>query len=91
LGNVTLYGEEMDNVSNAIAALGVDDFEGAIPNAIDALRIFREVFISIQIKLNNYDIKIGPLVDVDALEEAILLSIERVEDLEALISSEAPI
>jgi hypothetical protein len=91
LGNVTLYEEGMDSVSNAIAAFGVDDFEGAIANATDALNIFREVFRSIQIMLYTYDIKIGPLVDVDALEEAILRSIERVEDLEALISSEAPI
>lgn len=91
LGNVTLYGEGLDNVSNANAALGIGDYEGAIANATEALKIFREVYISIQIMLSNYDIKIGPLVDVDELEEAILRSLDQVEDLEALISSEAPI
>ena len=91
LGNVTLYDEGLENVSNANAALGIDDYDGAIANATEALNIFREVYISIQIMLSNYDIKIGPLIDVDELEEAIVRSLERVEELEALISSEAPI
>ncbi|KON33076.1 hypothetical protein AC477_02055 [miscellaneous Crenarchaeota group-1 archaeon SG8-32-1] len=91
LGNVTLYGEGVENVTNANTALGVDDFEGAIANATEALNIFREVYLSIQFMLYDYDIKIGPLVDVDELEEAIVRSLERVEDLEELISSQAPI
>ena len=91
LGNVTLYDEGLENVSNANTALGIDDYDGAIANATEALNIFREVYISIQIMLSNYDIKIGPLIDVDELEEAIVRSLERVEELEALISSEAPI
>ncbi len=91
LGNVTLYGEGMENVSNANAALGVDDFEGAIANATEALNTFRKVYLSIQIMLSNYDIKIGPLVDVDEFEEAIVRSLDRVKDLKELISEDAPI
>jgi len=91
LGNATLYGEGMENVSNANAALGVDDFEGAIANATEALNTFRKVYLSIQIMLSNYDIKIGPLVDVDELEEAIVRSLDRVKDLKELISEDAPI
>lgn len=91
LGNVTLYGEGMENVSNANTALGLLDYEGAIDNSTEALNIFRQVFRSIQIMLYNYDIKIGPLVDVDELEEAIVRSLDRVKDLEELISPQAPI
>ncbi|MFC1487677.1 hypothetical protein ACFLRN_08340, partial [Thermoproteota archaeon] len=91
LGNLTLYGEGLENVSNANAALDSFDYEGAIANATEALSIFRGVYRSIHIILNDYDVKIGPLVDVDELEEVILRSLDRVEDLEELISPDAPI
>ena len=91
LGNVTLYDEGVENVSNANAALGIDDYEGAIANATEALNIFREAYKSIQIMLNDYDVKIEPLVDVDKLEEAIIRSLDRVEELKVLISPDAPI
>ena len=41
--------------------------------------------------LSNYAVKIGPIADVDELEEAIRRSQSRVEDLEDLISPDAPI
>ena len=91
VGNVTLYDEGLENVTNAIEALGIDDYEGAIANATEALSIFREVYRSIQIILYNSDVTIGQLVDVDELEEAIERSLERVEELQALISAVAPI
>jgi len=55
------------------------------------LSIFREVYRSIHIILYNSDVKIGQLVDVDELEEAIERSLERVEELQALISAVATI
>ena len=91
VGNVTLYGEGVVNVTNADTALGIGDYEGAIANATEALNIFREVYRSLQIILNNYDIQIGPLVDVDGLEESIQRSVDRVEVLKGLISQDAPI
>ncbi len=91
LGNVTLYDEGNETVKKANVALENDDYEGAIANATEALSIFREVYKSIQIMLYNSDVKIGQLVDVDELEEAIDRSLARVEELKALISTEAPI
>jgi len=90
-GNVTLYGEGNENVTNANLALENDDYEGAIANATEALSIFREVYRSIQIILYNSDVKIGQLVDVDELEEAIERSLDRITELKELISTEAPI
>ena len=90
-GYVTLYGEGLENVTNANAALDSFDYDGAIANATEALRIFREVYKSIQIMLDNYDVKIGPIVDVDELGDSIQRSLDRVEGLEEVISSDAPI
>jgi len=90
-GNVTLYYEGNETVKKANVALEDGDYEGAIANATEALSIFREVYRSIHIILCNSDVKIGQLVDFDELEEAIDRSLERVEDLKALISTTAPI
>jgi len=90
-GNVTLYSEGVENVTNSNTALGIEDYEGAIANATEALSIFREVYKSIRIMLYDSDVKIGPVIDVDALEEAIERSLDKVEELKALISLDAPI
>ncbi|MCJ7721646.1 hypothetical protein MUO98_04490, partial [Candidatus Bathyarchaeota archaeon] len=90
-GNVTLYYEGNETVKKANVALEDGDYEGAIANATEALSIFREVYRSIHIILCNSDVKIGQFIDVDELEEAIDRSLERVEELKALISTDAPI
>jgi hypothetical protein len=91
VGNVTLYDEGSENVTNAHACLASEDYEGATANATEALSIFREVYRSIHVILFNSDVKIGPLVDVDVLEEAIDRSLERVGELKALIATQAGI
>ena len=91
VGNVTLYDEGLENVTSAYVCLAAEDYEGAIANATEALSIFREVYRSIHIILYNSDVTIGQLVDIDELEEAIERSLERVEELQALISTDAPI
>lgn len=90
-GNLTLYAEGTQNVTNAESCLAAEDYGGAIANATEALSIFREVYRSIHVILYNSGVKIGTFVDVDALEEAIERSLGRVEELKALISTEAPI
>ena len=87
--NVTLYDEGLENVTNAYACLDAEDYEGAIANATEALSIFREVYRSIHVILYNSDVKIGQLVDVDELEEAIERSLERITELKELISPDA--
>ncbi len=87
--NVTLYDDGVENVTNSIECLENENYEGAIANATEALSIFREVHKSIHIILYNSDVKIGPFVFVEELEDAIDRSIERVDELKALISTEA--
>jgi hypothetical protein len=88
-GNLTLFDEGTANVTAAYAALGTGDYEGAVANATEALSIFREVYRSIHIILCNSDVKKGQLVDPEGLEEGIERALETVEELQALISTEA--
>lgn len=90
-GNVTLYDEGVENVTNGVECLENEDYEGAIANATEALSIFREVHKSIHLILYDSDVKIGPFLIVEELEEAIDRSIARVEELKALVSTEATI
>jgi len=89
-GNVTLYGEGVEKVEDAGECLAIDDYEGAMDNATEALSIFREVYRSINNILYNSGVKLGQFVDVEELEEAIERSQERVEELKELISVDAP-
>ena len=89
--NVTLYGEGVKKVEDAGECLDIDDYEGAMANATEALSIFREVYRSINKILYDSGVKLGRFVDVKELEEAIERSQERVEELKELISVDAPI
>jgi predicted RNase H-like HicB family nuclease len=90
-GNVTLYDEGVENVTNAVECLENEDYECAIANATEALSIFREAYKSIHIILYNSDVKISPFLIVDELGDAIDRSIVRVGELKVLISTEATI
>ena len=88
-GNVTLYYEGAENVTNAYDALAVEDYEGAIANATQALSIFREVFSSIHIILCNSGLHKGHLVDSQGLLEAIRRAIEKIERLREILPENA--
>ena len=89
--NVTLYGEGQENVTNALACLQAEDYEGAIENATEAMSIFREVYRAINTILCDADAKICQSVDPEELEDAIDRSLEKIEELKALISPDAEI
>jgi hypothetical protein len=89
--NVTLFGEGQENVTNALACLEAEDYEGAIENATDAMSIFREVYRAINEILCNSDAKICQSVDPQELEDAIDRSLAKIEDLKDLISPDAEI
>lgn len=89
--NITRYDEGVQNVTNALACLEADDYEGAIENATEALSIFREVYRAIHVILCNADVQIGQTVDPEELEDAIERSIQKVADLKELISEDADI
>lgn len=88
-GNVTLYYEGAENVTNAYDALAVEDYEGAIANATEALSVFREVFSSIHIILCNSGLQKGHLVDSQGLLEAIRRAIEKIERLREILPENA--
>ena len=88
-GNVTLYYEGLENVTNAYDALAVGDYEGAIANATEALSVFREVFSSIHIILCNSGLQKGHLVDAQGLLEAIRRAIEKIERLREILPENA--
>ena len=90
-GNITLYNTGLENVTNANECLLIEDYDGAIANATEALSIFREVYRSIHLILYEAEVTVGQYIDADELEEAIDRSIARVDELKELISEDAPI
>jgi tetratricopeptide (TPR) repeat protein len=89
--NVSLYSQGVSKFDEADAFLEEGDYEGAISNATEALSIFREVYRSINRILIESDVTFRPFVSVEELQEAIERSQERVDELQALISTEAPV
>lgn len=88
-GNVTLYNQGAENLTEAHSALESTDYEGAIAYATEALRIFREVFRSIHIILEDTGLQKGHLVDSQGLLEAITRSLERIDRLRAILPADA--
>ena len=88
-GNVTLYNQGAENLTKAHSALETTDYKGAIANATEALRIFREVFRSIHIILEDTGLQKGHLVDSQGLLEAITRSLERIDRLRAILPADA--
>jgi len=88
-GNVTLYNQGAENLTEAHSTLESTDYEGAIANATEALNIFREVFRSIHIILEDTGLQKGHLVDSQGLLEAITRSLERIDRLKAILPADA--
>ena len=72
-------------------ALLAGEYEDAIDNAREALTVFREVLRSIYAILFEAGVETGQLVAPQVISDAIERSLERVEELQALISTDAPI
>lgn len=87
--NVSLYYQGVNKFDEAEGLLGVDDYEGAVLAATEAMRIFREVYRSINSILVDSDVRLRPFVSVEELKDAIERSQERVDELKALISIDA--
>jgi len=88
--NVTLYREGVGNLTAAYDALEIADYEGAIDYATEALRIFREVFRSIHIILEDAGLQKGHLVDNQGLLEAIIRQLQRIDRLREILPEDAP-
>ena len=88
--NVTLYGEGVGNLTAAYDALEIPDYEAAIDYATEALRIFREVFRSIHVILEDAGLQKGHLVDNQGLLEAITRQLQRIDRLREILPEDAP-
>jgi hypothetical protein len=88
-GNVTLYNQGVENLTQAHNALEIEDYEGAVEYATEAMSTFREVFSSIHIILDKAGIQKGQLADNQGLLEAVTRTLERVEYLRQILPENA--
>ena len=91
--NVSLCidGEGWTCLYDANQSLLAGDYEDAIVNAKEALTIFRDVLRAINVILVDAGVEIEQPLDVEVIQEAIDRSLNRVKELEELISLDAPI
>jgi flagellin-specific chaperone FliS len=90
IGNRTLYDEGVENLITAQDALDLEDCEGAVDYATEALSIFREVFTSIHFVLKDAGLEQEQLVDNQGLLEAMTRQLQRIDRLRDLLPDEAP-
>jgi len=88
--NVTLYNEGVVKLTAAYEALEAEDYEGAVDLATEALGIFREVFSSIHMILENAGLQKCELVDCQGLLEAMTRQLERIDRLREILPIDAP-
>ena len=88
--NVTLYAEGVGNLTAAHDALELADYEGAVDYATEALSIFREVFSSIHMILEDAGLRKGHLVDNQGLLEAMTRQLQRIDRLREILPEDAP-
>ena len=89
-GNVTLYDEGVGNLVAAHDALNLEDYENAVDYATNALSIFREVFSSIHVILEDAGLQKCELVDCQGLLDAMTRQLERIDRLRELLPEDAP-
>ena len=89
-GNVTLYNEGVGNLTAAHDALEVADYDAAVGYATEALSIFREVFSSIHMILEDAGLQKGQLVDNQGLLEAMTRQLQRIDRLREILPEDAP-
>ncbi|MBN1357637.1 hypothetical protein JW988_02605 [Candidatus Bathyarchaeota archaeon] len=89
-GNVTLYDEGVGNLTAAQDALDLEDYESAVEYATKALSVFREVFSSLHLILEDAGLQKGQLVDNQGLLEAMTRQLQRIDRLRELLPEDAP-
>ena len=88
--NVTLYNAGVGNLTQAHKALEIADYAGSVDYATEALSIFREVFSSIHIILEEAGLQKGHLVDNQGLLEAMTRQLQRINQLREILPEDAP-
>jgi tetratricopeptide (TPR) repeat protein len=85
---VTGDGEGWTYLDAANISLLAGDYEDAIDNAREALAIFRDVLRSINDILYDAGVETDQILDAQILQEAIERSLDRIEQLRALLADE---
>ena len=88
--NITLYNEGAGNLNAAFEELELKDYDGAVSYATEALSIFREVFSSIHLILEDAGLQKGQLVDNQGILEAIIRQLQRIDHLREILTEDAP-
>ena len=88
--NATLYDEGVENLTATHDALELGDYEGAVDYATDALSVFREVFSSIHMILEDAGLQKGQIVDNQGLLEAMTRQLQRIDRLREILPEDAP-
>lgn len=89
-GNVTLHNEGVANLTAAYEALDAADYEGVVDYATEALRVFREIFSSINVILEAAGLQKGQLIDNQGLLEAMTRQLQRIDRLREVLPEDAP-
>jgi len=88
--NVTLYDEGVGNLTAAHDALDAEDYEGAVDYATEVLSIFREVFSSIHMILEDAGLQKCTLADCEGLLDAMTRQLERIDRLREILPEDTP-
>ncbi len=90
-GNVTLYETDgLGNLTEAQDTLVAHDYEAAVHYALDALKVFREVYSSMHVILEAAGLEKGHLIEDQGLLEAITRELQRVDRLKEILPVETP-
>jgi len=89
-GNVTLYDEGVGSLVAAQDAFNLEEYESAVDYATNALSIFREVFSSIHVILEDAGLQKCELVDCQGLLDAMTRQLERIDRLREILPEDAP-
>ncbi|MGB9960593.1 MAG: hypothetical protein ACPLKQ_08810 [Candidatus Bathyarchaeales archaeon] len=90
-GNVSLYENDgLGYLAMAKDALARRDYEAAVDYALDALKVFREVYSSIHVILEAAGLQKGHLIENQGLLEAITRELQRIERLKEILPESVP-
>jgi len=88
--NVTLFATGLENLGAAQTALENFENENAVASALEALRVFREVYISIHVIMNTAGLQRSDLIESQGLLEAITRELQRIDRLREILPTDVP-
>ena len=85
---VVLFNQGTSYATSSKTAYELEDYETAVEDALEALRIFREVIKSIHNILSEVGVNTEDIIDMQTLLEEILRAQEKIDRLRELVSEE---